>query len=462
MPHTTTTTQPGNVRLEPSRRLQGVYRPPADKSIAHRALIISALAQGRSLVSPVTRSLDVASTAACLRQLGVDVALQDDTWVVASPGIARWIAPERSLDCGNSGTTMRLLAGCLAGSSFEATLIGDESLSRRPMGRIADPLRRMGARITLSPAQTAPLRIDGTSLSGISYPMPVPSAQVKSAVLLAGLQAAGTTSVIEEFHSRDHTERMLAAAGVDCHVETASRPVGDKRELLLAGTLDADAGTQKRTIRIGDKRRVQPYEWTIPGDFSAAAFMLVAALGAHKSHVIIDQVGLNPTRTGLLRVLRRMGAEIEIKRQGEVGGEPVGQIHVEASTGLKATRVSEHEIPSLIDELPVLAVMAANAEGVTVIRGAGELRHKETDRIAAVSANLRAMGAKVAELEDGWAVEGPTDWHGAEIDPHGDHRIAMAFSVAALWADAPSVLHDARVIAISDPDFLSSLVALTH
>jgi 3-phosphoshikimate 1-carboxyvinyltransferase len=357
---------------------------------------------------------------------------------------------------------MRLLAGCLAGSAFSATLIGDESLSRRPMARIAEPLRRMGAQVTLSSTQTAPVRVDGTSLSGISYLMPVPSAQVKSAVLLAGVQAAGTTTVIEEYHSRDHTERMLAAAGVDCLVETAARPVGDKRELLLSGALESDANLQKRTIRIGEKRRVQPCEWIIPGDFSAAAFILAAALGAHKSHVIIDQVGLNPTRTGLLRVLRRMGAEIEIKRQGEQGGEPVGQIHVEASTGLKATRVGEQEIPSLIDELPILAVLAANAEGVTVIRGAGELRHKETDRIAAVTKNLREMGAKVAELEDGWAIEGPTEWHGADIDPDGDHRIAMAFSVAAMWADAPSVLREAGVIAISDPDFLSSLVALAH
>lgn len=451
----------GEIRIDPVRKLHGVYRPPADKSIAHRALLLAALAKGRSLVRPVPRALDVHSTAACLKQLGVAIESHEDTWVVESPGVAGWMAPERALDCGNSGTTMRLLAGALSACGFPVTLIGDESLSRRPMLRVAEPLRRMGATIMLTPQNTAPIELRGGSLTGIRYELPVPSAQVKSAVLLAGLAAVGETNVIEDTVSRDHTERMLAAAGVDCQIEHPQRPAGDKRELLLSGAT-AETQPHRRTITLGARRVVQPQEWNLPGDFSAAAFILAAALGARKAEVIVDQVGINPTRTGFLKVLKRMGAEVEVRKTDEYGGEPVGQLRVEACETLKAVRVHEHEIPSLIDELPMLAVLAARAEGVTVIRGAAELRHKESDRIAAVAANLRAMGAKVAELDDGWAIEGPTEWHGAVIDPRGDHRIAMAFAVAALWADTPSTIQNAGVMAISDPDFVSSLIALTQ
>jgi 3-phosphoshikimate 1-carboxyvinyltransferase len=215
-------------------------------------------------------------------------------------------------------------------------------------------------------------------------------------------------------------------------------------------------------VILGDRRKVERNDWIIPGDFSAAAFFLVAALGARRSDVIIAEVGLNPTRTGLLKVLRRMGAEIEVERNSHGAGEPFGMIHVRSADGLKGVKVAESEIPSLIDELPILAVLAARAEGVTVIRGAGELRKKETDRIAAVSHNLRAMGAKVAELEDGWAIEGPTEWKGAEIDPQGDHRIAMAFTIAALWADSPSMIRTPDVASVSDPDFFTTLSSIVH
>lgn len=459
---TMTTPHANHARIEHVRKLQGVYRPPTDKSIAHRALILSAIAKGRSLITPISRSADVASTAACLRQLGVDIQEHDGSWVVNSPGIDGWIAPERALDCGNSGTTMRLLAGCLAQRGFGATLIGDDSLARRPMLRVAEPLRRMGVTVTLSPANTAPLEVRGGSLTAVTYELPVPSAQIKSAILLAGLFAAGETTVTEPIPSRDHTERMLQASGVDCIIEHPQRPVGDKRELLLAGITDQDTPLHRRTIRIGARRRVNPQEWTIPGDFSAAAFFIAAAIGVRKSEVIIDNVGLNPTRTGFLKILKRMGAEVEVKKQGEYGGEPYGQIRVTECDSLKAVKVHEHEIPSLIDELPMLAVLAARADGISVFRGASELRNKESDRIAAVAANLRAMGAKVAEVDDGWAVEGPTNWRGATIDPRGDHRIAMAFAVAALWADGPSTIESVGVMAVSDPDFLSSLIALSH
>ena len=457
-----TSSRSSDARIEHVRRLQGVYRPPADKSISHRALILSAMAKGRSLITPVSRAADVASTAFCLRQLGVDIQEHEGSWIIQSPGLEGWMAPERALDCGNSGTTMRLLAGCLAQCAFTSILIGDESLSRRPMLRVAEPLRRMGAAVTLSAQKTAPIQIRGGSLTAISYELPVSSAQVKSAILLAGLAAAGGTVVIETNPSRDHTERMLNASGVDCHVEHPQRPAGDKRELLLAGLADDEAPVHRRTIRLGERRKVEPQEWTIPGDFSAAAFVIAAAIGARKAEVILDNVGLNPTRTGFLKVLKRMGADVEVKRQGEPGGEPFGQIRVTDCAQLKAVRVHENEIPSLIDELPILAVLSARAEGVTVIRGAAELRNKESDRIAAVAANLRSMGAKVAEVDDGWAIEGPTEWHGATIDPQGDHRIAMAFAVAALWADSPSTIQNVGVMSVSDPDFLSSLIALAH
>lgn len=450
-----------NARLEPVRKLTGHYRPPPDKSIAHRALILSAMAAGRSSVAPLTHAADVAATAACLRQLGVAIDASSDGWVVESGGVREWTAPERGLDCGNSGTTMRMLAGCLAGRPFSSTLFGDDSLSARPMGRIADPLRRMGALMELSENDAAPIRLTGTQLQGITYELPIPSAQVKSAILFAGLTAAGCTSVMEVRTSRDHTERMLAAAGVELASERPAR-VGDRREQLIRGEAPIETPGYVRKIVLGEKREVQPYDWILPGDFSAAAFFIAAAAGVRKSDLLVADVGLNPTRTGFLKVLKRMGANVEVKRLDSVGGEPRGQIRVKSTARLKATKVGANEVPSMIDELPVLAVLAACAEGVTVIRGAEELRHKETDRIAAVTTNLRAMGVKVAELEDGWAVEGPTEWHGATIDPCGDHRIAMAFAVAALWADGPSTIQDAGLTRVSDPEFFAALTALTH
>jgi 3-phosphoshikimate 1-carboxyvinyltransferase len=332
------------------------------------------------------------------------------------------------------------------------------------MGRIAVPLRRMGAAIELSPGDAAPIRIRGSHLRGVEYRLPIASAQVKSAVLLAGLDARGETIVIEPEPTRDHTERMLSHAGVDCHSEAPPRPA-DRREQLLAGSRDQsapEAETYHRRITLGEKRHPHAVDWRLPGDFSAAAFFIAAAVGVRRADLIIAGVGLNPTRTGLLKILRRMGAEAEQSRDHSATGEPVGQIRIGAVRSLKAVHVTPAETSLLIDELPVLAVLAARAEGVSVIRGAAELRHKESDRIATVTKNLRAMGAKVAELEDGWAIEGPTAWRGATIDPCGDHRIAMAFSVAALWADSPSIILNAGIVGISDPDFYAALTALAR
>jgi 3-phosphoshikimate 1-carboxyvinyltransferase len=454
------TTLTGHLKLEPTKRLVGHYTPPPDKSISHRALILAALASGRSTIEPLSQSQDVASTAACLRQLGVSIEINDDSCIVESPGLKQWTAPERALDCGNSGTTMRLLTGCLAGQPFNSTLIGDESLSQRPMARIALPLRKMGAAIEVAEGDTAPITITGSLLRGIEYRLPVASAQVKSAVLLAGLLAEGETSVIETIASRDHTERMFAHAGVDCRVETPPR-TGDRRERLLTEQPDTPRDYRHR-ITIGASRDVKPLDWHIPGDFSAAAFFIAAAIGVRRSEMIASGVGINSSRTGFLKFVKRMGAEIEIDRSEHGTGEPVAKLHVKSVKKLKPIKVGAADVPGMIDELPMLAVLAARAEGVTVIRGAAELRHKECDRIAAVSHNLRAMGAKVAELDDGWAIEGPTDWHGATIDPHGDHRIAMAFSVAALWADKPSLIESPDVVRVSDPEFYSTLAALAR
>ena len=345
---TTTTESRQDARLEPVRKLTGHYRPPADKSIAHRALILAALAQGRSIVSPITRSEDVTATARCLRQLGVTINESSEGWSVESPGVEGWTAPERGLDCGNAGTTMRLLAGCLAGRSFASTLIGDASLSRRPMRRIAEPLRLMGAQIDLAKGDTAPIKITGTALDGIEYTLPVPSAQVKSAILLAGLLARGQTVIAERIVSRDHTERMLAAAGVDCIIEHPPRP-GDRREALLAaGTSAIAKADYVRRIRLGERRQVQSHDWVIPGDLSAAAFFLAAAVGVKKSDLIVADVGLNPTRTGLLKVLKRMGADYETTHRESPGGEPRGTIRIRGAAGLKATKVGAAEIPTLI------------------------------------------------------------------------------------------------------------------
>jgi 3-phosphoshikimate 1-carboxyvinyltransferase len=323
----------------------------------------------------------------------------------------------------------------------------------------------MGARIELSDTDTAPIHVSGAPLRGIEYHLPVASAQVKSAILLAGLAAEGQTVVFEDHVSRDHTERMLGYAGVDCHAEAPPRPA-DRRELLAALGQNNDDTCEPvdyhRRITLGNAREVRATDWRIPGDFSAAAFMIVAAIGARKSDLIVANAGLNPSRTGLLKILRRMGAIVETERGEHGTGEPAGILRVKAARTLKAIKVSHAEVPGVIDELPILAVLAARAEGITVIRGAEELRHKESDRIAAVTHNLRAMGAKVAELEDGWAIEGPAEWHGATIDPRGDHRVAMAFSVAALWADGPTIIKHADVVRISDPDFYYSLTALAR
>lgn len=414
------------VRIRGPRAIGGEARVPGDKSISHRALILGALARGETEVRGLSPAADVESTSRCLRALGVGIVREGGTARIAGRGPEGLSPPRGPLDCGNSATTMRLLSGVLAGRPFEAVLLGDESLSRRPMGRIIEPLSRMGADISGRDGDFPPLRVRGGKLRGISYRLPVPSAQVKSAVLLAGLQAAGETEVVEPAPSRDHTERMLAYLGAPIEVE-------GRRIRVRAGPL-----------------RARPI--AVPGDPSCAAFLVAAAAARPGAELLIRGVGVNPTRTGFLEVLRGMGAEVVLRGEREVNGEPVADVLVRGRE-LRAVEVGGALIPRLIDELPVLFVLATQAEGTTVVRDAGELRVKESDRIAAMAENLRRLGAEVEELPDGMEIRGPCRLRGAVLSGFRDHRVVMACAVAALYAHGESAIGGAEWAAISFPGF---------
>jgi len=414
------------VRAAP--RLQGEVRLPGDKSISHRALILNAVAGGRARIGGLSDGADVASTAGCLRALGVEI----EAGHVEGCGLDGLREPGGSLDCGNSGTTMRLLAGLLAGRPFPVTLVGDESLSRRPMDRVATPLRMMGAR-----AETGPLRVGGRRpLCGIEYRSPMASAQVKSAVLLAGLSAEGTTTVVEPAATRDHTERMLAAMGAQIERDG------------LAVAVTAPAG------------ELRPLDVDVPGDLSAAAFWLVAA-GLHAAgDVCVPGVGVNPTRTALLDALEGCGVRIARRNPRLQGVEPVADLEVAPALAGRPLEIGGALAAELIDELPVLAVAAALLPGTSRITGAGELRVKESDRVAAMTAGLSAMGAAVRELPDGWEIRGPRHLEGARVDSGGDHRVAMALAVAGLLADGETEIEGAECVDISYPGFWDALEAL--
>jgi len=413
--------------VTPVPRLRGRFRPPGDKSISHRAVMLAAIAEGETVVEGFLRAADCIQTVHCLRLLGVPIEEEADRLVVHGVGLRGLREAEDVLDAGNSGTTMRLLCGILAGQPFHTVITGDASLRRRPMDRVVIPLREMGARIEgRVGGKYAPLAIRGGDLRGIDYTLPVPSAQVKSAVLLAGLYAEGPTTVQEPLPSRDHTERMLAAFGVE-----------------------VSRGAQLVTVNPPGKLRGTRVQ--VPGDFSSAAFLLVAAAAHPGAEVVLENVGLNPTRTGALEVLREMGAWIEVVHREELGGEPVGDLLVRGGP-LKGTRITEDRIPRLIDEIPILCIAAAVAEGETVIHGAGELRVKESDRLAAVTAGLRALGISVEELPDGFVVQGGR-FRGGRVHSFGDHRIAMSFAVAGLLSEEPVVVEDAECIGVSFPGF---------
>ena len=408
------------MRVRRPRRLQGEVSLPGDKSISHRALILNSIADGTARVTNLSSGADVESTAACLRALGVEIA----GGAVRGVGLHGLRPAAGALDCGNSGTTMRLLAGLLAAQPFESELTGDASLSARPLDRVVVPLRRMGA-----VADWPPLRVGGHPLRGITYQMPVASAQVKSALLLAGLYAAGQTSITEPAPTRNHTELMLAAMGAP----------------ISAGVL---------AITIDRAQRLKPVDLDVPGDLSAAAFWLVLAALHADAALSFRGVGVNPSRTALVRLLQSaFDLRVTVRSRRLAGPEPVADLEVTAGSAQKPFRVAGPQAAELIDELPVLAVAATQVRGTSEIRGAGELRVKESDRIAALAAGLRAMGAEIEELEDGLRVTGPRPLEGAAVDSGGDHRIAMAFAVAGMLADGVTEVRGAESASISDPGF---------
>lgn len=409
--------------------LQGSLTIPGDKSVSHRSVMFAALADGTSHIEGFLEGEDTRATARIFSQLGVRIETPSPSQrIVHGVGIDGLKAPDAPLDCGNAGTGMRLLAGLLAGQAFDCTLIGDESLSGRPMRRVTGPLSQMGAKIDTESDGTPPLHVHGgQSLHGIDFASPVASAQIKSAVLLAGLYAQGETQVTEPHPTRDYTERMLSAFGVDIEFSPG-----------------------KARLRGG--QRLRATDIVVPADFSSAAFYLVAASIIPGSELRLKQVGLNPRRTGLLHALRLMGADITEENPAEQGGEPVADLVVRYSP-LKGARIPEALVPDMIDEFPALFVAAAAAEGQTVVSGAAELRVKESDRLAAMATGLRALGMQVDETEDGATLHGGVRLGSGTIESHGDHRIAMAFAIAGQISDGEVRINDIANVATSFPDF---------
>jgi len=428
--------------------LTGGVELPGDKSISHRYAMLAGLAEGTSELRHFSAAADCHSTLDCMKSLGAEVKIEKDVVRVTGCGARGLQPPSRTLDAGNSGTTMRLLAGILAGQKFTSKLTGDESLQKRPMKRVVGPLREMGADIRAREDNFAPLEIHGARLKAMDYKMPMASAQVKSAVLLAGLFADGVTSVTEPARTRDHTELALEEFGAS--IEKHGRTT---RVHPLRGAAAGANGVGKLTAKSLD----------VPGDLSSAVFWIAAASLFPDSNILIHNVGLNPTRTAILDLFMGMGASIHIQGLKSSHGEVVGDMSVKGAS-LKGGVIAGNEIPLVIDELPMLAALGPFTEQGIEIRDAAELRVKESDRIAALAENLRRMGAKVEERPDGLRVEGRSagKLHGAEIDPRGDHRIAMAFSVAALAADGETLIRDADCAGVSYPTFFSELKRLAE
>ena len=421
--------------VQPAARVAGTVHVPGDKSIAHRALMLAVLAQGESWIDGLPEGEDVRATIACLRALGGSLQRSGRGMRIQGTGLESFATPHGSLDCANSGTTMRLLLGVLAGGSISARLDGDASLRRRPMARVVEPLKSMGARIE-SQYGRPPLAVTGAPLQGRRHVQPVPSAQVKSAILLAGLFARGPTTVVEPVPTRDHTERLLAAMGADLRVAAGSVELRPSHRPLGA------------------------IELAVPGDFSSASFWMAAAALRPGWSITIEGVGLNPTRTAFLRILEAMGTAVDVEL-AKADTEPVGTVRVTGHP-LRAVTLGGEEVVAAIDEIPALLAVATQAEGRTTIAGAAELRVKESDRIAGMAEGLRRMGAAVDERPHGISVDGPAALRGATVDSNGDHRIAMALAIAGLAADGPTSIVDAESVAVSYPEFFGTLSQVMH
>ena len=423
------------VSVSPALTISGSLRVPGDKSISHRYALLAAIADGRSTIANYAPGADCASTLACLSALGAIVSRGPALVTIEGRGVRGLRAATGNLDCGNSGSTMRMLAGVVAAHSFISTLVGDASLSRRPMRRIMAPLTEMGAIMTAAPGDRPPVRIQGGDLSGMQFKPETPSAQVKSAVLLAGLQASGKTSVLEPASTRDHTERALTAFGATVRIDG-------------------------KYIELQGGQRLHGTELTVPGDISSAAFMAVAAAALPGGDVSIHNVGLNPSRAALLDVLRRFGAEVEATVDEHVNGEPIGRLRIRHAR-VSDLVITPEEVPEVIDELPVLATLGTFGGSVTV-SGAGELRVKESDRIAELVAGLRAMGADADERPDGFQVRAGRRITGGTVHAKHDHRLAMAFAIAALGATGPTLIEGADAVAVSYPAFFEDLDRLAR
>lgn len=425
------------LRVKQAKKIQGTVRVPGDKSISHRAVMFGALAEGTTTIEGFLPGADCLSTISCFRRMGIDIEQQGDRVTVQGKGWYGLQEPAERLDVGNSGTTIRLMAGIMSTQPFHVVMEGDESIAKRPMRRVIGPLRLMGAKIDgRKDGEFTPLAIRGGELHGISYQSPVASAQVKSAVLLAGLQAKGITSVTEPHLSRDHTERMLQAFGV---------------QVVRDGlTVSVEGGQQLKGRAI-----------SVPGDISSAAFLIAAVMMVPGSSLLIENVGINPSRTGIIDVVQAMGGNLELLNERVVNEEPVADLLVTHSQ-LQGIEISGDVIPRLIDEIPVIAVMATQAKGRTVIRDAEELKVKETDRIATVVSQLSKFGAKVTPTDDGMIIEGETSLTAAVIDSLGDHRIGMSMAIAGLAASGETLIENDEAISVSFPGFSEILERISQ
>ncbi|UCE79670.1 MAG: 3-phosphoshikimate 1-carboxyvinyltransferase [Nitrospiraceae bacterium] len=426
------------IEISKANVLKGSVSIPPDKSISHRAILFSSIAKGKSFVKNILRAGDIDATLEACRSLGVSIEDHGDHVIIHGKGLHGLSEPANIIDCGNSGTTLRLISGILAAHPFFSVLTGDESLRKRPMARIIEPLSLMGADIKARGGnQFPPLGIRGNQLKPITYTMPIASAQVKSSLLLAGLFTDGITEITEPVQSRDHSEKMLSFLGADITVKD-----------------------MQITVRGGKDLRAS--EISVPGDFSSAAFFIIAALMIPSSEITLKKVGINPTRTGLLTILQQMGARIEVTNIHDVSGESVANISCTGMDRLQAVHIKKEMIPSLIDEVPILCVISALADGTTTIRGAEELRVKESDRIASMASELRKMGVTIEEYPDGISIQGPADLRGATVDSYGDHRIAMALAIAALAAEGTTTIRGCSAVNISFPGFFDAIRSIVR
>lgn len=432
------------IELSRTSSIKGELTVPPDKSISHRAIMFASLAEGKSIIRRPLMAEDPISTMNAFRMLGIEI---EDTknqdgceLIINGKGLYGLTEAFDVINCGNSGTTIRLISGILAGNPFFSVLTGDDSLRQRPMARVINPLREMGAMINARASDKyPPIAIKGGALSSMHYDMPIASAQVKSCLILAGLYAKGITTLTEPFKSRDHTERMLGAMNADIEI--------DGNSIKIKG--QAVAG-----------KPLKPLDITVPADFSSASFFIAAALIIPDSELIIKGVGINPTRTGMLSVLKSMGADVKLENIRDVSGEPIADIYCRTAGALKAVKLDKDIMPSLIDEFPILCILATQAEGITEIRGAEELRVKESDRIRAMATELGKMGVELQEYPDGISIKGRTDLKGAVIESYHDHRIAMAFAIASLIAQGATTINNVSCVDISFPGFFEKLESI--